>query len=245
MFKQYYKLIHLKSVGSTNLHASALLSGKQLTEPAIILADYQTEGKGQGENKWESKDGQNLLFSVVVFPSKIKAKEQFYISKIAAISIREVLSANISHVKIKWPNDILVNKLKISGVLIENTLKAEFIGTSVIGVGINVNQEKFSVPASSLKNETGKESDRLELLKSFTDIFHYWFEILLSRDFAQIDTEYYRNLYGFQQWLKFNWGGVEFEGFVEGVEIDGYLVLKAKDGKIFKFGFREVDFLLE
>jgi len=243
MGQQNYKHIHLKSVVSTNLHAADLLSGKELTEPAVILADYQTGGKGQGSNQWESNSGENLLFSMVIFPPKIKAKEQFYISKIAAIAIREMLSEHIPHVRIKWPNDILVNKLKISGILIENSLKSDLIGSSVIGAGININQMEFSIPATSIKKESGKEYDRIELLNRFLDLFNYWYEILVSRDFAEIDLEYYKNLYGFQQWLKFSWGGVEFEAFVEGVEPDGYLVLKAKDGKIFKFGFREVEFL--
>ena len=244
MFSENYKLIHLDSVVSTNMHASDLLSGKKLSEPTVILADFQTGGKGQGGNHWESISSANLLFSLIVFPLKIKAKEQFYISKIAAIAIRDVLSKLVSGVKIKWPNDILVNKIKISGILIENTLKSEFISTSIIGIGINVNQTDFSISATSLKNESGKDFERILLLNSFLEEFHYWYEILLSRDFAQIDLEYYKNLYGFQEWLRFSWGGVEFEGFVEGVEADGYLVLKARDNKLFKFGFREVEFLL-
>ena len=241
---QNFKLIHLESVGSTNLHASDLLSGKILTEPAVILADFQTSGKGQGSNHWESNPSENLLFSIVLFPKGIKAREQFYISKISAIAIREMLSKHIQNVKIKWPNDILINTLKIGGVLIENTLKSDIIGISVIGIGLNINQEIFTVPATSLKTESGKNHNRLDILNQFLEIFSYWHEIMISRDFAQIDLEYYRNLYGFQQWLRFSWGGVEFEAFLEGVESDGYLVLKARDGKIFKFGFKEVEFLL-
>lgn len=245
MFSQNYKLIHLERVGSTNLHASDLLSGKLVTGPTIVVADFQTEGKGQGNNHWESVASQNLLFSLIVFPLKIKAKEQFYISKIAAIAIHDAISEHITHVKIKWPNDILVNKLKISGILIENTLKSDLISTSVIGIGVNVNQVDFTVPATSFKRETGREYDSKTLLNNFLNTFHYWFEILLSRDFAQIDIEYYKNLFGFQEWLRFSWGGIEFEAFVEGIEADGYLVLKARDGKIFKFGFREVEFLID
>ncbi len=245
MFSQNYNLIHLEKVGSTNLHASALLSGKQLSGPSVILTDYQTDGMGQGGNSWESEPSQNLLFSVVIFPERFKAKNQFYLSKITAISLREMLSAHISQVKIKWPNDILVHKLKISGVLIENILKSDLIASSIIGVGVNVNQSVFSVPATSLKNQSGKEFSRQELLNRFLEIFHFWYEILLGGDFAQVDLEYYKNFFGFQEWLKFSWGGVEFEGFIEGVENDGYLVLKSRDGKIFKFGFREVEFLLD
>ena len=239
-----YKLIHLESVGSTNLHASDLLSGKLISEPAVILADFQTEGKGQGSNQWESHSAQNLLFSVIVFPKKIKAKEQFYISKIAAISIREELSKHISRIKIKWPNDILANKKKISGTLIENRLISDSISASIVGIGINVNQEQFSVPATSLKNEAGNEFNRMNLLNEVLEIFQFWYEVLLRRDFSQIDLEYYKFLLGFQEWLRFSWGGVQFEAFVEGVEPDGYLVLKARDNKILKFGFREVDFLI-
>jgi BirA family transcriptional regulator, biotin operon repressor / biotin---[acetyl-CoA-carboxylase] ligase len=245
MFSQDYKLIHLESVSSTNLHASDLLSGKLVAGPTLIIADFQTEGKGQGNNKWESLASQNLLFSLIVFPVKIKAKEQFYISKIAAIAIRETISEHLTHVKIKWPNDILINKLKISGILIENTLKSDLINSSVIGIGVNINQSDFTVPATSFKKETGKEYDPMTQVNSFLNSFQYWFEILQSRDFAQIDIEYYKNLFGFQEWLRFSWGGVEFEAFIEGVEADGYLVLKARDGKILKFGFREVEFLID
>jgi BirA family biotin operon repressor/biotin-[acetyl-CoA-carboxylase] ligase len=213
--------------------------------PTVIVADFQTEGKGQGNNQWESLPSHNLLFSLIVFPVKIKAREQFYISKIAAIAIREVISEHLAFVKIKWPNDILVKKLKISGILIVNTLKSDLINTSVIGIGINVNQADFNIPATSFIKETGREHNSMTLLNSFLNTFHYWFEILLSRDFAQIDLEYYKNLFGFQEWLRFSWGGVDFEAFIEGVEADGYLVLKARDGKILKFGFREVDFLIE
>jgi BirA family transcriptional regulator, biotin operon repressor / biotin---[acetyl-CoA-carboxylase] ligase len=242
---QNYKLIHLNTVESTNLHAADLLSGKQISGPTVILADFQTGGKGQGSNLWESKPSENLLFSIITFPDRIKAKEQFYISKTAAISIREVLSEHISNVKIKWPNDILVNKSKISGVLIENTLKADNIITSVIGIGININQVEFSIPATSLKKVSGKEYDLNSLLQTCLDKFYFWFEILNSRDFAQIDQEYFKNLFGFQDWLRFSWGGIEFDGYIEGVEADGYLVLRARDGKIFKFGFQEVEFLLD
>jgi BirA family biotin operon repressor/biotin-[acetyl-CoA-carboxylase] ligase len=244
MPEQNYKLIHLDKVKSTNLHASDLLSGKQISVPTVIVADFQTGGKGQGDHQWESDDAQNLLFSLVVFPVKIKAKEQFYISKIAAISTREMLSVHLSTITIKWPNDILISKKKISGILIENSLKSDEIISSIIGIGININQTEFSFPATSMKNESGKEFDRMILLENFLETFHYWYEILLSRDLAQIDIEYYKYLYGFQEWLKFSWDGVEFEAFLEGVEPDGYLVLKARDGKIFKFGFREVEFIL-
>ena len=245
MISQNYKLIHLESVGSTNLHASALLSGKEISGPTVIMADFQETGMGQGGNSWESVSGKNLLFSLVVFPEKFKAKKQFYISKITAIAAREFLSKHIRQVKIKWPNDILVKNLKIAGILIENTLKADLLSAAVIGVGININQSEFSVPATSLLNETGKEFSRNELLDEFLGIFDYWYEILAGGDFGQIDLEYYRFFHGFQEWCKYSWGGVVFEGFVEGVEPDGYLVIKARDGKILKFGFREVDFILD
>jgi len=245
MFLENYKRIHLESTVSTNLHASDLLSGKMITEPTVIVADFQTGGKGQGGNVWESEASQNLLFSLVIFPKKIKTKEQFYISKIVAIAVKEAISAHLQKVKIKWPNDILVDKQKISGILIENTLKGDMIGSCIIGVGINVNQTKFSIPAVSLKSIRGKEFDCNAILESFINTFHYWLEILQNRDFTQIDLEYYKGLYGFQENLWFSWGGIEFEAIVEGVEPDGYLVLKAKDGKIFKFGFREVEFLLD
>jgi BirA family transcriptional regulator, biotin operon repressor / biotin---[acetyl-CoA-carboxylase] ligase len=244
MFPEKYQLIHLESVVSTNLQATDLLSVQSITSPAVILADNQTGGKGQGTNTWESAPGKNLLFSLVVFPSKLKGKEQFWLSKIAALSVCEMITAFTPGTRIKWPNDILVNKLKISGILIENTLKGEFIKSSVIGIGINVNQEVFGVPATSLKGIAGCEFDRMETLARFMEVFDRWYGVLSERKFNDIDEAYYQSLYGFNEWIRFSWGGVEFEALVEGVEDDGYLVLKARDNKILKFGFREVEFIL-
>ncbi len=244
MFPENYRLIHLESVNSTNLQASDLLSVKEITSPAVILADYQTGGKGQGSNTWESLPGKNLLFSTVVFPQKLKGKEQFWLSKAAALSVYGLVSSFAPGTRIKWPNDVLVGGLKIAGILIENVLRGEFISSSVIGAGINVNQENFSVPAVSLSKISGCEYDRMELLSRYLGIFDEWYGRLLKREFRKIDEAYHSSLFGLNEWLRFSWNGVEFEGFIEGVEDDGYLVLKARDGKIFKFGFREVEFLL-
>lgn len=245
MNKEFFDRIHLKSVESTNLHASALLSVKKLTRPCLITADYQTGGKGQGQNSWESGESLNLLFSLVLFPPKLKAADSFYLSKITALSIRETLAALIPAVRIKWPNDILIGSGKSAGILIENTLVNDLVLSSVIGAGINVNQKEFSIPgATSIFIETGREADREKVLAGCIDRFLYWYELLQEKDLNTIDLEYYKYLFGFQQWLPFSWSGVKFEGKIEGVENDGYLVLKTRDGKVLKFGFGEVDFLI-
>jgi BirA family biotin operon repressor/biotin-[acetyl-CoA-carboxylase] ligase len=238
-----FNLIHLDTVNSTNLHATDLLSGNKLTEPAIIMADFQTSGKGQGGNNWISEAKKNLLISYVVFPENLKAGDHFYLSKTTAIAIREFISGFVQGVQIKWPNDILAGNKKIAGILIENTLRADKVTASVIGIGININQNNFTVPATSLANETGKEYELMDLLKKLADKFEFWFELLQEQEFETLNLEYFKYLFGFQKWLKFSRNGTIFEAFVEMVEPDGHLVLRTHDKKVEKFGFRDINFV--
>lgn len=249
MFSERYNLIHLESVNSTNLHASALLSEKKINSACIIVSDFQTSGRGQGSNSWKSDPGMNLLLSLVVFPSNFKADEQFYLSKATSISVRELVAkkAGSPQIKIKWPNDVLSGNKKIAGILIENTIEGNDIRHSIIGVGINVNQiifPEFPIRATSIKNIILKETSLHLLLEEFTNIFDYWYDHLEDRDFNQIDTCYYRYLFGFQKTLTYNCGGTTFNARIVDVEKSGRLVLQMSDRKIRKFGFKEVDFVI-
>jgi BirA family transcriptional regulator, biotin operon repressor / biotin---[acetyl-CoA-carboxylase] ligase len=248
MASEKYNIVSLAETGSTNLHASALLSDKKISRPSIIIAGYQNQGRGQGENSWESDPGENLLFSIVRFPENIKAFEQFYISKITSISVRETISRYTLNSKIKWPNDILVRNEKVSGILIENTIEDERIRESIIGIGININQTLFKphpVVATSLKLLTGKSFSLELILENFMENFEFWNDKMEGRDFNQIDNEYYRYLYGFQKKLKFLCKGKVFEALISDVEKDGQLVLLLENNKKQKFGSKEVEFMMD
>ena len=161
-----HKIIHLSQTTSTNSYAKKYIEEHQAGEGTIIVAHEQTSGRGYGENTWESEPGKNLTFSLILYPVFIKAADFFRISQFVSLGLVDVLEKHLSEgISIKWPNDIYYKDDKIAGILIENSILRDKIDSSVIGVGLNVNQEVFAHAPNpvSLKQITGKEYD-LEIL---------------------------------------------------------------------------------
>ena len=164
-----YPLIALDETDSTNRYISQLCNELQesVAELTTVTAEFQTAGKGQRGNTWEAERGKNLLFSFVLYPTFLEARRQFILSQIVSLSIKEELDRWSDEITIKWPNDIYWRDKKICGILIENDLSGHFIGRSISGIGININQNEFHSDAPnpvSLKQITGQEHDRYEIL---------------------------------------------------------------------------------
>lgn len=240
-----FNITKLEKTVSTNTHMSALLSDKSIGCNSVVTAKFQSHGKGQGDNIWVSKPGKNLLCSILICPDFIQAHDQFRISKISAIAINDTLQDfNIKGV-VKWPNDTLVNKKKIAGILIENSLMEDAIITSVIGIGLNVNQRKFRgvSNATSIALETGIEHDIDKVLNKLLEKFEFWYNKLGVGDSDEIDIEYFENLYGLNRELPFKMGDMNITATITGVGESGKLYLRRSDGKIIKAAFREIEFL--
>ena len=247
MSKAKFKIFSYDETNSTNLQASALLSEKKHHGLFVVKADFQTLGRGQGENRWNSEEGVNLLCSIVVKPENLRAEDQFYLSKITALSLYDLLSPALDEkTHIKWPNDILVGKKKIAGILVENTVQKDMIKDSIIGIGLNVNQVKFPVyspEATSMTLVSGDDYEIDEILEIILDNFLFWYESITEWDADYIDHAYISALYRFNKEAKYRADGIEFEGTIAGVEPDGRLKIQTKDGKVRLFGFKEVEFL--
>jgi len=156
------EIIFLSNVVSTNTTAADYIRSGMTREGMVIRAGYQSAGKGQLGNSWESEDGKNLLFSIILFPNMLAATEQFLLCEFISLGIHDYLNTIISGCKIKWPNDIYAGDDKIAGILIENSLAGNAITSSVAGIGLNINQEVFSeqIPNPvSLKMITGINYD--------------------------------------------------------------------------------------
>ena len=158
-----WEITHIAQTESTN----RWLKDRGGAARTVVWADYQTAGRGCGSNSWESERGKNLTFSLMLHPEPLTASEQFRISMVVSLAICEALDQLVGDISIKWPNDIYWRNGKLCGILIENTLKGVSIKDSIVGVGLNVNQERFVSDAPnpvSLWQITGQPTDRGELL---------------------------------------------------------------------------------
>ena len=208
------------------------------------MAEFQTAGRGCGENTWESERGKNLTFSVLLHPTEIRANWQFRISEAVSVALCETLEARLNErVEIKWPNDIYVGDRKICGILIENRLKGSTITDSIVGIGLNVNQRTFVSDAPnpvSVCQLTGEETDREALLETFLKELSKAFETE-----TEILAEAYRSrLYRREGMHRFSDSQGEFEAKVLNVLDDGRLVLLDSEGTARMYAFKEVVFCL-
>ncbi len=238
--------IYLPETDSTNLQASDLLSERNNQDPYVVWTGFQRSGRGLGENQWVSEKDKNLLCSIVVFPRFLDTSNHFYLSKVAALALHDTLSHFLERVEIKWPNDILVNERKIAGILIENTLREEKLLSSIVGIGVNINQKtfpSFSPEATSIEMETGAGQPVEYVLNALLGQFDYWYGILTEKNWQLIDKQYVRALYRFNETATYRSEGYEFEGRFVGVEADGHALLENKEMGMLRFGVKEVEFV--
>ena len=171
-----------------------------------IRTDFQTAGRGQAGNSWESEKGKNLLFSTLLRYPEVEAADQWRLSMLVAVAVREAITSilsplapRLSPITIKWPNDIYYNDQKLVGILIENTLSGRQIAYTIAGVGINVNQIKWLSDAPnpvSMKQITGEEYDVEKLLNAFLEAIQRW----ETASTEQLREEYIKHLYRRTGW---------------------------------------------
>ena len=241
------QIILLNEVESTNNYANQLILSDAAEECTVVLARYQLRGKGQQGNTWESEYGKNLLMSMILYPDFLEAAKQFLISKVVSLAIIEFLQTETDNVSIKWPNDIYVGKNKIAGILIENSLKGMNMFSSIIGIGLNLNQETFFSDAPnpvSLKQITGKDYEIQITAELLIKNIISWYTKLKEYKKTEIDSEYESNLYGYNQWSIYSVQGKTFEARIFGIGEFGQLKLEKRDGTVSEYMFKEVEFIL-
>ena len=238
-------IIHLDQVDSTNNYAANQLLTKSLNEGTVFVAACQHSGRGQGESRWESEDGLNLTFSIVLYPARIEIFRQFSISQAISLGIADFLSTEVEGVSIKWPNDIYVADKKIAGILIETAISGGKFTRAIVGIGLNVNQEKFVSDAPnpvSLKNIIEKNYDLAEVLAGLCAKIDRRYQSLITFGQDALHREYEDLLYQKGRWAGFEAENRVFEGKITGVERDGKLLIETREGELKGFYFKEVGF---
>lgn len=239
--------IKVAETASTNSYLARIAS--TLPGGTVIYTYKQTAGRGQRGNSWESEEHKNLAFSFLLKNPGVAPDRQFFISEAVSLAVADMLGQYVPEgISIKWPNDIYYRDQKICGILIEHTLCGASIGHSVLGVGININQERFVSDAPnpvSLRQITGYEYDLERLLREVCE------RIERLTDFSEASTDTLRQLHSRylsrlyradgkpHQWQLPS--GECFSGVIADVRPDGMLLIKhTLTGEVGKYYFKEV-----
>lgn len=235
------KLIKLEVVDSTNNYAAKLIKSGEIEPGTVILADNQTAGRGQRMAEWRSNPGENLTFSCYVEKVNLSVQRQFVLSQVVALILVEFFNKLGLEAEVKWPNDILVDRKKIAGVLIENQLKGADISSSIIGVGINVNQSNFDgMRATSIYQATGKYKNIQELMFAFISSFNQSFERLISQP-SSLKEQYMAVLYGTQETIALQDEDGKFQSKIIDILESGKVVI-TRNNQPKEYDLKEVTF---
>ena len=241
-------IVHrIHETDSTNNYAANQLLTKRPSDGSVFIADSQIVGRGQASNTWESEPNMNLTFSILLYPDFLEISRQFELSKTISLGVADYLNEMTSNVCIKWPNDIYLQNRKVAGILIENSIRTNKIASSIIGIGLNINQNKFVSDAPnpvSLSQITGHVYNLEESLSELCLKLDARYRQLKSGEFREIDEDYSALLYLQGIWAPFSDENGDFEGRVLGVDAIGRLRIENKSGKINKYQFKEVTFRL-
>lgn len=256
---------------------------------SVVSALTQTEGRGQRGNSWSSAPGENLTFSIIlkfrrgdasseesscdsaVLP-QLKAVDQFILSEISSLALVRLLENHGIRASVKWPNDIYIGSCKVCGMLIENSLLGSSVSSSIIGIGLNVNQRNFDVslpnPTSMLLEDMKKEYDLKALLDEFMNIFITFFDRFMDDrqdSFDELRDEYLSHLWRLNETARFidytvlpsghsdkpvvtgitDIAGKEFTGIIRGLSpIGNLLVEDIKANSVKEFAFKEISYIL-
>jgi biotin--[acetyl-coA-carboxylase] ligase len=241
------EIIKLNATNSTNTYLKNLLKEKQVKDLSCIWALSQTQGRGQQGAKWISEPGKNLTFSILKKFENLSSEYHFLLNMEVSLAIfRTLKKLYIPDLAVKWANDILSSKKKICGILIENTLHKEQISSSIIGIGLNVNQVFFNdLPnVSSLQKIMGHPFDLEEVLLLICQELEVSLKSLSPTRFETMLDEYHTHLFRKDKPSTFEYpNGERFMGYIRGVSHNGQLQVEQEDALMSSFSLKEIKLL--
>ena len=245
-----HDIIWLDSVDSTNNEAKRQID--TLDNLSVLSALRQTSGRGQRGNTWSAAAGENLTFSIVMKYGQVRAIDQFVISEITALSVVDFLALHGICARIKWPNDIYVDDRKICGILIEHSVRDAMLSSSIVGIGLNVNQRNFDVNLpnpTSMALCTAEEYSLTSLLEEFMDIFSSYCTrfINITGGFSRLRKLYLSQLWRMETDARYIdlTTSEEFTGRIKGLSNIGHLQIEdTKKGELKEFAFKEISYII-
>jgi len=245
-----FNIQHKEELESTNTHLFDLISSSNQEEGLVILADKQINGRGHGGSSWESEKGKNICFSLLIKPSFLLAEDQFVITEVISLAIIKALEKYLDtdNLHIKWPNDIYYNNGKLAGILIQNIISGNAISQSVIGIGLNVNQEVFLSDAPnpiSIMQIRGKSLDRETILNEvLSEIDKNYIRLMTFPQSTWLKSSYLKFLYRINKESEFIAHSNKFKAIITGINNYGQLEVKLPSGELQYFSHKEIEFVI-
>ena len=229
-----YDIYRFGKIDSTNSYLLKL-GDEGFPEGTVVVADEQLSGRGRFGRKWEAEPLSNLLFSVLLRPDFLRRDEVFILTFAAAVAVGEALEDTARvRPEFKWPNDILLDGKKVCGILLESSFASDKLDHLVLGIGLNVNQKKFSHEisghAASLSNIAGKDFDRDEILFTVLNRFASVYEVVRARDFYSVMKRWRDRVKMFGKKVRVKLADKTFEGICDEVADDGAIVIQTSTG---------------
>lgn len=238
------KIITLPACDSTNTVLASLVETNGLDEGSVVITENQTKGRGQAGNQWMTEPGANLTLSILLKPIFLEPGRQFFLNMVVGLAVCDAIKAVAGlPALLKWPNDVLIHDQKVCGILIENQLHGQQFVQAVVGIGLNVNQEKFAwAGATSLKALAGHGFDKSDTLTVLMEQLELRYNQLRRGEGRLLTEQYHEFLYRRAEQHLFEENGKEFSGVITGVDEIGRLCIDTDKGQR-KFNFKEVSFI--
>lgn len=245
------EIIPFGELGSTNQYLADLCREKDLSNGSVVTAEFQLAGRGQDTNTWYSSAGRNILMSIYLQTAFIRTENQFILNKFISLGIldylKEIVDPEIHPLRVKWPNDIYIGSRKAGGILIQNQVQGEFMEHSIIGIGLNINEESFpeEIPNPvSLYQITGKRSDIVENLKNLLTTLDHRYRQLVLGYHESLHTEYIESLFRYESRHKYRIKEGIIHGTIKGIDEYGKLILET-EGIYRDFDLKEIEFIID
>ena len=222
------------------------LKTETLPEGFLLTTDYQTSGRGYAGNRWESEPSQNIMMSLLLKPTFLPVRKQFYLNQVLSLAVHDAFAGELkkTRFKIKWPNDLVYDGRKICGMLVETQVLGDVIQNAMCGIGFNLNQNFFEpdLNATSLALETRKTHVPTKAIAALCSSIEARYLQLKNNKVESIQKDYMERLYRLESYTDYRVFGKELQAKIVGLNPEGKLVLESEDG--FKVcGFKEVEFL--
>jgi BirA family biotin operon repressor/biotin-[acetyl-CoA-carboxylase] ligase len=240
-------IIKLNAIDSTNNYLKDLCKNTTVIDGTLVVANKQTQGRGQMGAKWQSIQGQSLTFSVFKRFHGLHIKHQPSIAFAVSIAIKNTLEKlQIPQISIKWPNDIMSYSKKLCGVLIENQVEGSSIVSSIIGIGLNVNETEFpELPqASSMRLSTGAVFNHDEIIELMGNEIQKQMEYLQGENQLALKSTYEASLFRRDMVSTFEDAeGNKFNGIISGVAASGELLVQKENESVQSYELKQIKLL--